>query len=233
MVTTLRELIARKRVVQIAGAIDPAEARAIVDCGADLVGFPLGGGCGPGNAGETEARVIVAGIRPPVFAVAITYIGNADGVAALCRGVGAAAVQIHGSIETAELQRLRALSPDLFVIKTLAVRGGDFDRLAGEADHFFPFVDAFLTDTFDPVTGRWGATGKAHDWSVSRRIVDYTGRPVILAGGLTPENVARAIAEVRPAGVDAHTGLEDASGRKDPDLMKRFVTEARRAFASL
>ncbi|MBP2681380.1 MAG: phosphoribosylanthranilate isomerase, partial [Candidatus Krumholzibacteriota bacterium] len=100
-------------------------------------------------------------------------------------------------------------------------------------DRFAPFVDAFLTDTFDESTGRWGATGKTHDWSVSRRLVERSSRPVILAGGLTPQNVARAIREVRPAGVDAHTGVEDSRGRKDRSLVERFVAEARRAFASL
>jgi phosphoribosylanthranilate isomerase len=91
-------------------------------------------------------------------------------------------------------------------------------------------VDAYITDTFDPETGASGATGKTHDWRVSRRVVGQSPRPVILAGGLTPANVRDAILAVRPAGVDAHTGLEDASGRKSGEKVKKFVGGAREAF---
>ena len=94
-----------------------------------------------------------------------------------------------------------------------------------------PFVDAFITDTFDPKTGASGATGKTHDWHVSRRLVELADRPVILAGGLTPENVKSAIVEVQPAGVDAHTGVEDSSGRKSREKIRKFLAEAREAFA--
>ena len=98
---------------------------------------------------------------------------------------------------------------------------------------FGPHVDAFITDTWDPQTGARGATGKTHDWDVSRRIVETAARPVILAGGLTPENVGHAILQVGPAGVDAHTGVEKPDGMKDPALVRAFVEEARRAFAVL
>jgi phosphoribosylanthranilate isomerase len=91
-------------------------------------------------------------------------------------------------------------------------------------------VDAYITDTFDPRTGACGATGKTHDWRLSRQLVRYSPLPVILAGGLTAENVRAAILAVRPAGVDAHTGLEDVSGRKSQEKVKQFVSEAQEAF---
>jgi len=94
-------------------------------------------------------------------------------------------------------------------------------------------VDAFITDTYDPATGACGATGRTHDWSVSRKLVELSSRPVLLAGGLTPDNIRQAIGQVRPAGVDAHTGVEGPDGRKDPALVRRFVAEARAAFHAL
>ena len=93
-----------------------------------------------------------------------------------------------------------------------------------------PLVNAFITDTFDPKTAASGATGKTHDWSVSRRLVELSDRPVILAGGLTPENVKRAIQEVPPAGVDSHTGVEDSTGRKSREKVQKFLSEASEAF---
>ena len=84
-----------------------------------------------------------------------------------------------------------------------------------------------------PPTGACGATGRTHDWSVSRKLVELSSRPVILAGGLMPDNVRQAIQQVRPAGVDAHTGVEGPDGRKDPAPIRRFVAEARAAFHAL
>ncbi|MFW5837260.1 MAG: phosphoribosylanthranilate isomerase, partial [Desulfovibrionaceae bacterium] len=92
---------------------------------------------------------------------------------------------------------------------------------------------AFITDTFDPATGASGATGLTHDWSVSRRLVELSPRPVILAGGLGPDNVAAAVRAVRPAGVDAHTGLEDASGAKVYEKMRDFADQARQAWSEM
>ncbi|MFB3041350.1 MAG: phosphoribosylanthranilate isomerase, partial [Candidatus Poribacteria bacterium] len=93
-----------------------------------------------------------------------------------------------------------------------------------------PYVDAFITDTFDPSTGRSGATGKLHDWSISQRLVDISPKPVILAGGLTADNVREAILQVKPAGIDSHTGVEGLDGRKKPRLVRKFVAEAREGF---
>src|SRR5258705_11840427 len=94
-----------------------------------------------------------------------------------------------------------------------------------------PFVDAFITDTFDPKAGASGAAGKTHDWRVSRRLVELSPRPIILAGGLTAENGSGAILEVRPAGVDSHTGFEDAAGRKSREKVHKFLSEAHETFA--
>lgn len=91
----------------------------------------------------------------------------------------------------------------------------------------------FITDTFAPETGASGATGRTHDWLVSRRLVTLSERPVILAGGLTPGNVRRAILEVQPAGVDVHTGVEDTSGRKSGEKVTAFVAEARAGFEAV
>jgi phosphoribosylanthranilate isomerase len=107
------------------------------------------------------------------------------------------------------------------------------DDLVAEVTRFHPFVDAFITDTYDPITGRSGATGKTHDWGVSRRLVDLSPKPVILAGGLTPENVRAAVLSVRPAGVDVHTGVEGPEGRKALARVEHFVAEARAAFRLL
>ena len=116
--------------------------------------------------------------------------------------------------------------PSLLVIGKTAAKA-----LENMIRELSPFIDAFITDTFDPETGASGATGRTHDWRVSRRLVELSDRPVILAGGLTPENVRKAILEVQPAGVDSHTGVEESSGRKSREKVHKFVSEAHEGFA--
>jgi phosphoribosylanthranilate isomerase len=221
----------RSGIVQIAGVIDRPEAEMLVAAGVDWLGFPFRLTHHREDLPEAEAARIVRGLPPPHEGVLITYLDRAPAILALCRELGVRKVQLHGPVEPAELAALRVLDPDLFLLKSLVVRPGDAAGIEAEAEIYRPWVDAFLTDTYDPATGATGATGKTHDWAVSRRLVEISGRPVLLAGGLNPGNVAAAIHAVRPAGVDAHTGVEGPDGRKDPGLVRAFVAEARRGFA--
>lgn len=218
--------------VQIAGVSDGAEARLLMDCGIRYLGFPLRLPVNRPDLSETDAATIIRSLRPPCYGVAITYQHDADEIAAFMAFLGAPIVQLHGDISAGQLQRLKQSRPDLLVIKSLVVGERAVDDLAAMMEDLAPHVDAFITDTYDPATGASGATGKTHDWAVSRELVRLSPRPVILAGGLTPENVRAAILSVRPAGVDAHTGVEDASGRKDPDRVRAFLAEARAGFGS-
>ena len=134
-------------------------------------------------------------------------------------------------VATKTLVQLKALAPQLQIIKSLVVYENNLADLTALVEDLAPFVDMFITDTFDPTTGASGATGKIHDWTVSRKLVELSPKPIILAGGLNPTNVYEAIQIVRPAGVDVHTGVEDSSGRKSRSLVKAFVNEAVRGFA--
>lgn len=217
--------------IQIAGVIDAAEAQMLRQCGTRYLGFPLRLPVHREDLTEEEAAAIIKSLAPPVFGVLITYLDQASEIAGFCHALGAPIVQLHGDIERAELKRLKTLDPKLTVIKSLVVGMRDDQALDATLSDSSPFVDAFITDTFDPKTGASGATGKTHDWRVSRRLVELADRPVILAGGLTPENVKRAILEVRPAGVDSHTGVEDTSGRKSREKVRKFLSEAYEGFA--
>jgi len=220
-------------VVQVAGVVDQAEADLLVECGVDLVGFPFRLSVHREDLSEADAAAIVRRLPATTRGVLITYLADATSIRGLAEFLGVAAVQIHGDIDLAELARLRAAVPRLALMKSLVVRPDGAAALEASVERASPFIDAFLTDTFDPTTGATGATGKTHDWSVSARLVAVSTRPVILAGGLRPTNVAEAIGRVRPAGVDAHTGVEGADGRKRRDLVAAFVDEARRAFRSV
>jgi len=219
--------------IQVAGVRDLDEARRLLDCGVRYLGFPLRLPVNVEDLPEAEAAEIIRSIQPPCYGVAITYQDKADDIASFMDYLGASIVQLHGEIDLAQLRHLRRLRPALCVIKSLVVGAHSERELGTRARRLGEFVDAFITDTYDPLTGASGATGKIHDWGVSRRLVEIAPKPVILAGGLTPENVREAILAVRPAGVDVHTGVEDATGRKDAARVRRFVAEARAGFELL
>lgn len=216
--------------IQIAGIHDRDEAELIMASGVKYLGFPLRLPVNQEDLSEAAAARIVRALRPPCFGVAITYQNRADDIAAFMDFIGAAVLQLHGDIGLDQLRRLRRDRPSITVIKSLVVGEGATADLFAAARRLAPHVDAFITDTFDPATGASGATGRTHDWQISRQLVALCPKPVILAGGLTPDNVCEAILSVRPTGVDAHTGVEAASGRKDRGKVRRFVTEAQRGF---
>ena len=116
----------------------------------------------------------------------------------------------------------------MVIIKSLVTGKYSVDELKNIIDEQREFVDAFITDTYNPTTGATGATGLTHDWAISRELVEYSSKPIILAGGLTPENVYEAIKYVKPTGVDSHTGVEDAEGRKDHKKVEMFLSESKR-----
>jgi phosphoribosylanthranilate isomerase len=217
--------------VQVAGVIDRAEADMLQECGVRYLGFPLRLPVNREDLSEADAASIIRSLAPPARGVLITYLADAEEIRRFCGALGARIVQLHGDIAGSQLRRLRTLDPSLTVFKSLVVGRHPLGVLEQTVAELAPLVDAFITDTFAPDTGASGATGRPHDWAISRRLVELSPRPVILAGGLTPDNVRRAIGEVRPAGVDVHTGVEEASGRKSRAKVMAFVAEARKAFA--
>ncbi|MFF9277705.1 phosphoribosylanthranilate isomerase [Streptomyces griseosporeus] len=219
-----------QNLIQVAGIIDQAEADMIVEEGADWLGFALRLPAKNEDLSEADAAAIIKAIQPRNKGVIITYLTDADEIRSFCADMGVDAIQLHGDITPAELRRLRTIAPDLFLLKSLVVKADNIDELTRTVDGAAEFVDMFITDTFNPATGAKGATGLVHDWDISAELVRISPRPLMLAGGLNPQNVAEAIEKVRPAAVDAHTGLEDASGRKDRLKVRTFVTEARKAF---
>ena len=217
--------------IQIAGVIDEPEARLLLDAGVRWLGFPLRLTVNKEDLSEDAAATLIRRLPAECHSVLITYLDRADDIAAFCEKLGVRTVQLHGEISVDQLRQLRQLAPELTVFKSLVVRAGNEPALRQMVLETAPYVAAYITDTFNPATGQEGATGLTHDWSISRRLVELSPRPVILAGGLTPENVADAIRAVRPAGVDTHTGVEGPDGRKSAAKVRAFVEAARRAYS--
>lgn len=219
--------------IQVAGIHDLEEANLVLSFNISCLGFPLRLAHHKPDLSEASAKKVISLLKSDVDTVLITYLDKASDIETLASYLVVKSVQLHGDVHLEEVQQLRRASPILTITKSLIVRGNNLSELISTVDEYTPYVDGFITDTFDPETGACGATGKTHDWVVSEKLVSHSQKPLILAGGLNSQNVYEAIIKVKPAGVDVHTGVENHQGRKDSELLKRFVQEAKRAFSDL
>lgn len=219
--------------IQVAGIIDENEANMLIECGVPYLGFPLRLPVNKEDITEENAAKIISELHPPYFGVVISYSDTAKEAIELCNKLDTKIIQLHGPIKPDELKMIKNERPDIYVIKSLVIKQNNIDFLTKTIKQTKQFVDAYITDTFDPSTGASGATGKTHDWKISKQFVELSSKPVILAGGLNPDNVYDAIIKVKPSGVDVHTGVENSAGRKDKQLVKKFMNEAKKAFEKI
>ncbi|MBA4405659.1 N-(5'-phosphoribosyl)anthranilate isomerase [bacterium] len=220
-----------KNLIQIAGVIDKEEAEMLMDAGVDYLGFPLRLAVNKEDLTEDEAVEVIKIITPPHRAVLITYLDKAEEIISFCKKLNVNIVQLHGRISKEELEKTKLLEPRLEIFKSLVVAENNYPELVNMVATLSPWIDAFITDTFDSATGAEGATGNTHDWSISKKLVEISPKPVIIAGGLNPSNIKNAILKIHPAGVDVHTGVESKDGRKNYELVNKFVEESKKGFA--
>lgn len=220
--------------IKICGLNDPATARAIVELRPDAIGL---------NFYEKSvrcvtpevARQIVDDLPDAVQPVGVFVDPTLETVAQIADRCRLKGVQIHSSEPGDCFSKLNEIRASLKRIRAFQVGPQDLNSLIKYFDRdrlFSRPVDAFLVDAFSE--SLFGGTGKIVSWDLLRK--EYQKEewpPLILAGGLRPENVAEAIETVRPWGVDVASGVESAPGVKDVALVERFIDEARRAFARL
>ena len=210
--------------VKICGITSPAEARLAERHGAHAVGVLVGRvHISPDFVEPAMADLIFRSLPPFIAPVLVTHLDDPDEAVRLADGLSSPVIQLHSDMNASTLRELRMRLSPRKVIGKVSVEGETAVERAMEIE---PFVDAIVLDTRDRTTDRVGGTGMVHDWSISARIASSSRVPIILAGGLTPDNVARAIETVKPWGVDVNSGVETSDGRKDEDLIRRFIAAA-------
>ena len=200
--------------IKVCGLTDPAEAKAVAEAGADAIGLVFAKS--PRKIDPDRAREIVQNLPPMVQTVGVFVNESSEKIRQIIDYCGLDLVQLHGE-ETQE------------TCKDLAPRAIKAWRIRTKADiqALLPYqkvVRAFLLDAWSPVAH--GGTGKTFDWSIAIEAKKVLSRPIILAGGLKPENVAQAVKQVRPWGVDVSSGVENAPVKKNIDLVADFIRRA-------
>ncbi len=204
--------------VKICGLTEPGDRDAAVAAGADALGFVSGVPVDtPRELAAAEAATLVDGVAPFVTSVLVTGPESVQTAVARQERVGADLVQVHGDLTPAEVGGLRERVRAGVVVAVDSVS----ERVAAYA----AAADALLVDSTTE-TGM-GGTGETHDWERTREIAASVDVPVVLAGGLTPDNVGAAVETVDPFAVDVASGVERGPGRKDHDAVRDFVARAR------
>jgi phosphoribosylanthranilate isomerase len=204
--------------IKICGVTTPQDARAAIAFGADALGFNFF----PGSKRYVGGEVSWIGELPEeVERVAIVVDPTWDEAKALAETLGITSLQLHGS-ESPEFCR-DLMEAGIRFEKAIPVRG--LSSLAGCPDFC---TDTVLLDSGG--AGEFGGSGRTFPWEIARKFIEANRHlRVILAGGLTPENVEQAVVTVRPFGIDVTTGVEASPGRKDHDRMRAFIATARAA----
>jgi phosphoribosylanthranilate isomerase len=200
--------------VKICGITNREDALHAAVCGADALGFVFFAGS-PRCVTPEQVRAMVEGLPPLVTRVGLFVNEAPDRIRAIAGECGLDALQLHGDELPAD-----CLIPPYRVIKGVRPRSAD-DLVELSA---YP-VAALLVDAAVP--GQFGGTGQRADWSLAAQLA--SAHRVILAGGLTPDNVVAAVQQVRPYGVDVSSGVENVPGRKDPVKVAQFIRVAREA----
>jgi phosphoribosylanthranilate isomerase len=230
--TVCRRMIGEMIRVKICGITTPEQGRAIAELGATALGF-MCVARSPRYVLPAQIKAMVQALptlpdteRPTVDCVGVFADASLDDIEQVVAIAGLNAVQLHGDESPAFCQQLRDRLPHVEIIKALRIR--DFEALE-QANLYQAWVNTLLLDAYHPQL--LGGTGKTLDWSALQQF--SPGIPWMLAGGITPDNVATALRQLKPDGIDLSSGVEHVPGNKDLTKVARLFNELQQVFSQV
>lgn len=209
--------------VKVCGLTSTEDAEIVCNNGADFVGVivdvkvPTSREISP-----AEAREILETVPDDVQKVVVTMPENLQELKDLEKKIDSDYFQIHSHLSDSQLREIgEEIGRKIIGVISVPQKSRGGGKTITRAKRIGEVTDLLLLDT----NGGGGGTGKTHDWEISSKIGESLETPIILAGGLNPSNVKRAVEKVNPFAVDAASGLESEPGRKDPGLVRKFFDE--------
>ncbi|MBV8208269.1 MAG: phosphoribosylanthranilate isomerase [Acidobacteria bacterium] len=216
--------------VKICGIANLDDAAAAIEAGADAIGFVFAPS--PRRISPRDAARVIGVVPDKVEKIGVFVNQQYDIILKTVAEAGLTGVQLHGEEDGQFIEELRNESKlPIRVVKSITVREGFESGFSEFEDHGRP--DVFLLDSGGAAAR--GGTGKRFDWRSSAPLVRLAARRhhIIIAGGLTPDNVAEAVKQFRPYGVDVASGVELEPGKKDHDKVRQFISATRKADSDL
>jgi phosphoribosylanthranilate isomerase len=201
------------------------EAWMAIDAGANAIGLVSAMPSGPGPIAEDLIAEIAAIVPPGVSSFLLTCLQDAPAIIDQQRRLRVNTIQICDRLTSGSYQEIREALSGISLVQVIHVTGPES---VNEAIAVAPHVDAILLDSGNQSLAikELGGTGRTHDWSLSRKIREAIEVPLFLAGGLNPANIAAAIREVQPFGIDVCSGLR-TEGALDPQKLSEFIRAIR------
>jgi phosphoribosylanthranilate isomerase len=215
-------------IIQIYETQNCDEAKKLVELGVDHIGVLVGNGEYPRELGLEQAKDIFRFVTGHAKGVVLSLSKNLQAIAEIVNKINPDILHLGTapeSLSPQDVQSLKKQFPNLKIMRSIPVTDETSVELAKQYNEV---ADYLLLDTQKKDDTQVGATGETHDWSISKRIVESMSIPVVLAGGLGPDNVAEAVAVVKPFGVDSKTKTDNmGSHEKDIEKVREFVKLAK------
>ena len=213
-------------IVQIAGIKNKEEAKKCVEAGVDAIGLLVGRTHESNDfIDEHKAKEIIDSLPAFVFSVMITHLEDGDEICRIAKFIGCNTIQLHSHLPESEVEKIRKNLPYIKLLRLIHISETgittDIDSIK--------IVDAYFLDSFNLKTNQVGGTGLTHNWDIDKNLCATLDKPVIIAGGLNPDNVADAIRYSHPFGVDVNSGTKGADGYRDMDKVISFTKNSKNA----
>ena len=201
------------------------EAKMSIDAGADIIGILVGQEHTSNDfVDKYTAKEIADFAKGKCDISLVTHLTNAEDIIGLTNFIGNNVIQLHSDIEEIEVEKIKKELQNVKLVRLIHV------SVDGEICTNYKkikYADYYLLDSFNLKTNQVGGTGLTHDWNKSRELIKILDKPTFLAGGLNPNNVADAIKQANPYGVDVSSGCKNDNGIKDKEKVKLFIKNAK------
>jgi len=210
--------------IKICCVASKEEAWLAIRYGASALGLVSEMPSGPGVISEEQIAAIVATVPPGVATFLLTCKQEEPGIIEQHKRCGTSTIQIVDTLDSGAHADLRTALPGIKIVQVIHVSG---EKSVEQSENVAPHVDALLLDSGNPdlQVKELGGTGRTHNWQISKRIRERVTVPVFLAGGLNPSNVAAAVQEVAPFGLDVCSGVR-TDGKLDETKLAAFFSAA-------
>lgn len=211
-------------VIQIAGINNVEDALFCANNGVDIIGLLVGQKHASKEFISKELALKIKKALPQeTKTTLITHLEDANEIVDIAKFIGVDFIQLHSYIVESEVEKIHLALPKIKLIRLIHIDNGkvinDISKIK--------YVDFYFTDSINLKTNQFGGTGLTHDYSVDKKLVETLNKPVFVAGGLTPKNVAKVIKLCHPYGVDVNTGCRSTIGHKDKEKVRAFVKNAK------
>ena len=210
--------------IQMAGIRSVKDALMCVECGVNIIGLLVGQAHTSDDFITKDlAREIKLNLPKSIKATLITHLERADDIIDIAKYIGVDYIQLHSNLPESEVELIRKALPDKKLIRLIHI---DTDGKILTDISQIKIVDFYFTDSINLKTNQVGGTGLTHSLDVDKMLVDTLNKPVFIAGGLNPSNVAEAIRYCKPYGVDVNSGCRAVDGSRDKEKVLAFVKNA-------